>query len=1219
MADLKSPPSRGKRTVIRRFVPERLADFDEQVWPVNIAILVFAGFVTGIVLATTPDFFDPRPLYNGLVRLGIIAGLVLLLLWSTAHVRAPTARRIQFCVVLSLFLHLLVAVLLREQYLKLIAFIRENSLPAESETEETITLPEYGIDSVEEANQLSEYTRPVQALPRDNVAADQLIDRPRPGSPAPLSAPQEMPDLSREQSSPLVPPRAEETVREQSSDSELSAPRRTMPAPGEITHLAPLDAPPERSSVEPEVSPRDQVQREQAAATLKRPEEAPDQSTNPHVSLPARVTAERMPATSPPLSRPQQREVSREQLLASQSPSITVPEPQGTSSPGELRSSEIVPRRSQTVAAPAQASGEPQPVTPAELAVIHPAPRPERMTRPEMAVGPVGTRQTARSGLETSSIAGIGENAELQSIPQTAGAPRLARSPEEPAIGGPARERTTISSPATAGSMGNITDIVNAAPAGMAASRRPRSGDSSDFMGVTGTGEPGASSPRQGPPGEILGSVAALTPTEPQPSGAGGSNLRGAATRLEPRATGIGPAPISVGLARQEPGVGNSGSGETGGGLASELTGGMGLASSGPARGLGAAREEGGVEGQAFSMGNTRPGNRGLGEASSPPIANQAALEGTVSGTSAGPTAGGTPSDRPSATALTYGRGTSRQALPSLAGFGSGSSAPAGTSDLAGMKGDTVPSVSGSLPPRLFDRTAAGGNWGSSGNPGGSVRSSATLRGQENAPYITSQAPIAAETGGTGQASQSLARAEIGRQAGDEPRRVVELPPLTAGAGRGGSPSGDLLNDGLTLPVRRGGGEMSRPEIVGPGGARLASRSALGVASPEVLRGAAETEPAEAFAQRNPEIRGARAMEFGGSSETERAVEKGLEFLARIQFPDGHWSLHRLPDHVPDPQKTFHTGTMHGDTAATGLALLAFLGAGYTHQGSRYRDTVGRALRWLVENQSSDGRFFRDQTDSNLYTRFYGHGLATIAICEAYGMTRDPALRQPAERAIGFIVQSQNPELGGWRYESRKETDTSVSGWQLMALKSAQMAGLQVPTTTLEGVSRWLDLAQAEGGARYVYSPYVASTSASHLKAPSRAMTAEGLLMRIYLGWGPENPALQRGADFVVQNLPSYGNAENPLRDAYYWYYATQVMFQMQGEHWKTWNQAIQQLLPREQVQSGPWAGSWDPLRSVPDRWGKEAGRLYVTAMHLLILEVYYRHLPLFRTLAQTD
>ena len=1219
MADLKSPQPRGKRTVIRRFVPERLADFDEQVWPVNLAILVFAGFVSGIVLATTPNFFDPRPLYNGLVRLGIIAGLVLLLLWSTAHVRAPTARRIQFCVVLSLFLHLLVAVLLREQYLKLIAFIRESSAPAESETEEMITLPEYAADTIEEGNQLSEYTRPVQTLPRDNVAADQLIHQPRLSSPAPLPSPQQTPDVSEEKPSPLVPPRAEETGREEPPDLQLSPPRRTMPAPAEITHTAPLDAPPQESSVQQQLTPRDQVQREPMTPTLTQREDSPDQSTNPDVNLPARVTVEHVPADSPSVSRPQPREVTSQQLLASQSPSITVPEPQRGLSPGELRPAEIVPRRNQTVPVPAQTYEVTQPITSAEMAA-NPAAGPARVSRPDMAVGPVGTGQTARAGVETSSIAAIGESAELQSIPQTAGVSHLARSPEEPDIGGPARERATIPSPTAAGSTGAVTDILNASPAGMAASRRPRALATSDLVGVAGTGEPGTSSPRQGPSGEILGSVAALTPTEPEPSGTGGGNLRGAAARLEPRATGIGPAPVSVGLARQEPGAGSSGSGETGGGQASELTGGMGLAMTGPSRGLGAAREQGGAAGQTFAMGNTRPGNRGLGEASHPVIAGRATLEGTVPETSAGPTGAGIPSDRPSATALTYGRGTSRQALPSLAGFGSGSSATAGASDLAGMEGDTVPSVSGSLPPRLFDRTAPGGNWGSSGNPGGSARSSATLRGQDNAPYITSQASLAAETGGTGQAGQSVARAEIERQAGNEPRRAVDLPPVVSAGSRGGSPNSDLLESGLSLPARHGGGELPRLEIVGPGGARLASRSPLGVASPEVLRGAVETEPAEAFAQRNPEIRGARAMEFGGSSETERAVELGLEFLARIQFADGHWSLHRLPDHVPDPQKTFHTGTMHGDTAATGLALLAFLGAGYTHQGSRYRDTVTRALRWLVENQLEDGRFFRDQTDSNLYTRFYGHGLATIAVCEAYGMTRDPALRQPAERAIAFIVQSQNPELGGWRYESRKETDTSVTGWQLMALKSAQMAGLQVPAATLEGVSRWLDRAQVEGGARYVYSPYAGnSSSAAHLKAPSRAMTAEGLLMRIYLGWGPDNPALQRGADFLARNLPSYGTAENPLRDTYYWYYATQVMFQMQGEYWKAWNQAIQQLLLREQVQSGPWAGSWDPLRSVADRWGNEAGRLYVTAMHLLILEVYYRHLPLFRTLAQKD
>ncbi|MGB9688839.1 hypothetical protein [Thermogutta sp.] len=1218
MGDLNSPPSRGKRTVIRRFVPDRLADFDEQVWPVNLAILVFAGFVTGIVLATTPNFFDPRPLYNGLVRLGIIAGLVLLLLWSTAHVQAPTARRIQFCVVLSLFLHLLVAVLLREQYLKLIAFIREHSLPAESESEETITLPDYATDTIEEGKQLSEYSRPVQALPRENAAVDQLIDRSRPSSPASLPPPQETSDVSQEKPSPLVPPRTEDTAREQSSDSQLSPPRRPMPAPAEITHTAPLDAPPQEFSAQREMSPRDQVQREQTTPTLRQPEESLDQSINPDRNLPARVAVEHMPADSLSVSRPQPREVTSQQSLASQSPSITVPEPQAP--PGQLRPPEIVPQRSQTISAPVQVTGETQPVTPAGLAATNPAPRPARISRPEISVGPVGTQQTLR-GVERSSVAAIGESAELQSIPQTAGISHLARSPEEPQLGGPARERSSIPSSGAPGSTGDLADIVNASPGGRAASRRPRALAASDLAGTAGTGDIGASPPRKGGPGEILGSVASLAPTEPEPSGTGGANLRGAAARLEPRATGIGPAPTSVGLAPRESGTGSSESRETGGGLASELTGGMGVAISGPARGLGAAREQGETVGQAFAMGNTRLSERGIGESSHPMIAGRAALEGTVPETLAGPTGAGIPSDRPSAMELTYGQGTSRNPLPSFTGFGSSSASRPRSSDLADIGGVTVPGVSGGPPPRLFvDRTAFGGDTASTGIPGESVRSSAGLRGQENAPHLVSQAPIAAETGGTSQASPFLAPVQIGREVGDGPRRVVDLPPLASVRSRGGSPSGTLLQDGPTLPARRGGGELPRPEIVGPGGTRLASRSLPGVPSSEVLRGAAETEPAEAFAQRNPESRGVRAREFGGSSETERAVEKGLEFLARIQFADGHWSLHRLPDHVPDPQKTFHTGTMHGDTAATGMALLAFLGAGYTHQGARYRDTVARGLRWLVENQLSDGRFFHDQTDSNQYTRFYGHGLATIAVCEAYGMTRDPALRQPAERAIEFIVKSQNPELGGWRYESRKETDTSVTGWQLMALKSAQMAGLQVPATTLHAVSRWLDRAQVEGGARYVYSPYAGgSSAAAHLAAPNRAMTAEGLLMRIYLGWGPENPALQRGADFLAQNLPSYGNPENPLRDAYYWYYATQVMFQMQGEHWKSWNQTIQQLLLREQVQSGPWAGSWDPLRSVPDRWANEAGRLYVTAMHLLILEVYYRHLPLFRTLAQKD
>jgi hypothetical protein len=105
------------------------------------------------------------------------------------------------------------------------------------------------------------------------------------------------------------------------------------------------------------------------------------------------------------------------------------------------------------------------------------------------------------------------------------------------------------------------------------------------------------------------------------------------------------------------------------------------------------------------------------------------------------------------------------------------------------------------------------------------------------------------------------------------------------------------------------------------------------------------------------------------------------------------------------------------------------------------------------------------------------------------------------------------------------------------------------------------------------------------------------------------------GADYLKQNLPTIGTRQAPQRDAYYWYYATQVMFQMQGDHWQAWNNHLRPLLVDSQVQQGPLAGSWDPKGAVADRWGVEGGRLYVTAMHLLMLEVYYRHLPLYQTL----
>lgn len=367
-------------------------------------------------------------------------------------------------------------------------------------------------------------------------------------------------------------------------------------------------------------------------------------------------------------------------------------------------------------------------------------------------------------------------------------------------------------------------------------------------------------------------------------------------------------------------------------------------------------------------------------------------------------------------------------------------------------------------------------------------------------------------------------------------------------------------------------------------------------------------DPVPAFAGRSPQMRRELGGKQGGTAGTERAVEMALAFLARVQSDDGHWSLHAFGD------QRAGNGGIAADTAGTGLALLAYLGAGYTHLEGKYRQEVRRGLDWLLAHQKPDGDLF---TGGHQATWFYSHGIATIALCEAYGMTRDPDLREPAQKAVDFIVASQHPELGGWRYAPRSESDTSVSGWQLMALRSATLSGLDVPETAYEGVARWLDRAGAGGsGSRYAYNPLLPNEPKHDLqRRPSLAMTAEALLMRMYLGWDRDTPEMRAGADYLRQHLPKWTRSLDG-RDSYYWYYATQVMFQMQGPHWEDWNSTMRDLLPKMQVQSGPLAGSWEPRGPVPDRWGAHGGRVYVTAMHALMLEVYYRHLPLFETLA---
>lgn len=347
----------------------------------------------------------------------------------------------------------------------------------------------------------------------------------------------------------------------------------------------------------------------------------------------------------------------------------------------------------------------------------------------------------------------------------------------------------------------------------------------------------------------------------------------------------------------------------------------------------------------------------------------------------------------------------------------------------------------------------------------------------------------------------------------------------------------------------------------------------------------------ESLSMRNADARKAAARTLGGSDESEEAVERGLEWLVRHQHADGHWSLHDIAGDGIQPRDN---GSFHSDTAATGLALLAFLGAGYTHESDKFQEVVSRGMQWLLSRQKPNGDLFSDKTE---FVWFYSHGIASIALCEAYGLTKDPALQEPAQRALDFIVQSQHPQFGGWRYQPRFETDTSVSGWQLMALKSGEMAGLKVPPAAYGGVRQWLAKVRRTGG-QFAYHPS---------KPVTPAMTAEGLLMRQYLGATRDDGELIDGANYLRVRTPDSGQ-----RDAYYWYYATQVMFHMQGEYWSEWNNHLRDLLVSTQSTSGSSGGSWDPQTPTREKWASAGGRHYLTCLNLLMLEVYYRHLPLY-------
>lgn len=326
----------------------------------------------------------------------------------------------------------------------------------------------------------------------------------------------------------------------------------------------------------------------------------------------------------------------------------------------------------------------------------------------------------------------------------------------------------------------------------------------------------------------------------------------------------------------------------------------------------------------------------------------------------------------------------------------------------------------------------------------------------------------------------------------------------------------------------------------------------------------------------------------GATPESENAVELALRWLADHQQRDGAWSFdlsrapcdgrcndgRKNPDQLPTPP-----------TAATGLALLAFLGAGYTHEEGPYTKTVADGLYYL-RGQMRPAQLGADLQMGSMY----GHGIATLAVVEAASMTGDPELREMAIELVQFMLAARHPS-SSWGYTPGAPGDITLTGWQLMALKGARRLEISMPTDVFSRIRGYVDSLSPDDGVHYGYRK----------PATAKTPTAIGATLKLYLGRPPEDPACQAGLDQLIAWGPQPTNV-------YHNYYATLALHHASDPRWPQWHPRVRDHLVATQAKTGHQRGSWH----FPDHYGSVGGRLYTTAMAAMILEVYYRYMPLY-------
>ena len=347
--------------------------------------------------------------------------------------------------------------------------------------------------------------------------------------------------------------------------------------------------------------------------------------------------------------------------------------------------------------------------------------------------------------------------------------------------------------------------------------------------------------------------------------------------------------------------------------------------------------------------------------------------------------------------------------------------------------------------------------------------------------------------------------------------------------------------------------------------------------------------PQSAFRMRDPEVHKPILKELGGTKESENAVDRALVWLASVQEPEGRWGYITTNRHRRAAADHPH------DMACTGLATLAFLAQGHSPaKAGPYQDNVTRALDFLVSKQLDDGDLRGPMRGGGAdMGNMYDQGIATFALAEAAIMSHDPKYTQAALAGAKFIVEAQNEETGGWRYIPREQGDSSVFGWQIMALHSAEQIGFEIPNDCRIGMLRYIKMASSGQHEMLAgYQPH---------NGPMPPMTAEIAFCRMLLGQQFTEDEANEVCDFLGNQPPNRGES-----DIYYWYYGSLCMMQMQNDAWKNWNTQVRDTLIRMQHHVGNDSGYWEGMR-----WGDRGGHVFTTAMATLTLEVYYRYMPL--------